>query len=265
MHIAKYWRAAVGFYFTGIALCGPAAAVTPAGKAGEPARVQTAMIFGDVAFPQDTRISKTYFEIMRDGLSQRGRWNVYNYRPELGFQYEVLRAIHMLPLIDDYKPDVVVYHFSYTDTYIKGGTNGYEAMTDAATFKTRLTKLVRYCTERKARVILLTPVHMQWNDGLKKIYGAKPPFNVKDPDGFNAVAFKHIEAVREVAREQQVELLDVYEIFRKTMQANKKKPQALMLDSIRMNNDGHKLVGKKLVEMILKPPQPPAPLAKPRP
>ena len=135
-------------------------------------------------------------------------------------------------------------------------TNGLAPMTDVVTFKSRLTAVTKYCRERQARVILMTPVHMQWNDGLRKAYGATPPFNVKDPDGFNAIAIGHIEAVREVAREQQVELLDVYEILRKVAQTNRKKPLTLMLDSMHINNDGHKLIGKKLAEMILKPPQP---------
>lgn len=227
-------------------------------------KLRTAMVFGDVSYwpyPQDKRITKTYFNYMQDGLSQRGKWNCYNYYPLYGFQYEVLQAIHAQPLIDEFKPDVVVFHFSYTDTYYCKSTNGYVTKTDVPTFKSRLTTVVKFCRARQARVILLTPVHMQWNDGLKKIYGSSRPFKSYDPDGVNAPMMGHVEAVREVAREQQVELLDVYEILRKSMQMNRKKPMALMIDSAHINEEAHKLIGKKLVEMIYKPPQPPPPVA----
>ena len=79
---------------------------------------------------------------------------------------------------------------------------------------------------------------------LRELYG-KPPYRPDEADGFDApVLARYNEAVRKLAKELDVPLVDVHEAF------IAKNPDKLLLDGMHPNDAGQQLIAELLVPVI---------------
>lgn len=113
-------------------------------------------------------------------------------------------------------------------------------------YRKNLRHIVTTLRKRKTTVIVMTPNPLRWTPKLKHLYG-KPPYKPDDPDGFNVLLKGYAAAVRELAAELNVPLVDVYKAFESFGNVD-----ALLLDGMHPNTQGQALVAKLLLEQIAK-------------
>lgn len=113
-------------------------------------------------------------------------------------------------------------------------------------FRENLRRFTQTLKDRGATVILMTPNPLAWTPALQKQYG-HPPYDPQNPDGFNVPLVPYTEAVRELAVAMQVPLVDV---ARAHAEHARRSTEPLLLDGIHPNGEGHKLVGRLLIDLI---------------
>ncbi len=111
-------------------------------------------------------------------------------QPSAGFGYE-----QMLKQLDAVEPDIVFVGFGANDSH--AGADGLDA------FEKGLANLVQDLQDREAQVILVTPLKQE-------DLGAPLP----KPDQQNANRALYAERIRELARERELPVVDVFETLR---------------------------------------------------
>src|SRR5690606_15976979 len=108
-----------------------------------------------------------------------------------------------------------------------------------ADYKENLRFFIKEIRKLGGRSILMTPNALAWTDALQKLYG-KPPYKPEAADGFNITLKEYVAAVRTLAKEEDVPLVD---IFAQTEEAG----NTLLLDGMHPNTEGQKLVADQLL------------------
>ena len=75
-------------------------------------------------------------------------------------------------------------------------------------YEANLRHFVQTLKSKNTRVVLMTSNPLRWTPKLKEMYG-KSPYQPENVDGFHAPLVPYCEAVRRVAREEGVDLLDI--------------------------------------------------------
>ncbi|MCB1224349.1 MAG: exo-alpha-sialidase [Verrucomicrobiales bacterium] len=102
----------------------------------------------------------------------------------------------------------------------------------------------------KAKVILMTTNAVRWTSKLRELYG-KPPYDPNVEDGFEAAALAaYNQALRDLAKEMQVPLLDVRAAYSDFAATPGQTLNDLLLDGMHPNDQGHQLVAERLVPLI---------------
>ncbi|WP_438479735.1 SGNH/GDSL hydrolase family protein [Oleiharenicola lentus] len=145
-------------------------------------------------------------------------------------------------------PALVVIQFGINDSTVDVWKKPPAAASrvPVAQYRHNLRSFVTALQERKVPVILMTPNPLAWTEGLKAKYG-HAPYRPEDPDGFNATLSAYAEAVREIARESGVLLIDVDHAHRDFA---KTSATPLLLDGMHPNQEGHALVARLLAREI---------------
>ena len=110
---------------------------------------------------------------------------------------------------------------------------------DIGTYRDNLEYFVRTLRERKSAVILMTPNRFAWTPRLRRLYG-KLPYSVASDDGFNFMLDRYSDVVREIARRDNIKLVD----------AAKTVPASALLDGMHPNSDGHRIVAGLLLPLV---------------
>jgi lysophospholipase L1-like esterase len=97
----------------------------------------------------------------------------------------------------------------------------------------------------------MTPNPIRWTLKLKTLYG-KAPYAVDDPDGFNKLLLTYAASVRKLAKEHQVPLIDIYQIFQDYNRQPNQSIDTLLLDGMHPNDRGHQIIAKILIAEIMK-------------
>lgn len=79
-------------------------------------------------------------------------------------------------------------------------------------YRKNLRTIITTLKERGADVILMTPNAVRWAPRTLELYG-KPPYDPDDPRGFTHILAGYAEAVRELARELDVPMVDIYALY----------------------------------------------------
>lgn len=116
-------------------------------------------------------------------------------------------------------------------------------------YRKNLREMVQTLKQRGARVILMTPNPISWTDPLRKLYNTAP-YVLDDPDGMNVNLRDYAEAVRQLAKEESVGLIDIYTEFKKADQDPKHKPGWLGKDGMHPDDPGHRLVAQLLIDHL---------------
>jgi len=104
-------------------------------------------------------------------------------------------------------------------------------------YRANLTYFVKALQSAGARPILLTFNPTQWTPKMKELYG-RPPYRPEATDGLDVGRAEYLAAIRQVAAEKQVELLDVNGAFQAYAEAPGHALDDLLLDGIHPNSLG---------------------------
>jgi lysophospholipase L1-like esterase len=154
----------------------------------------------------------------------------------------------------DHKPQVAIIQFGVNDSAIDVWKDppATAPRVALARYRENLEYFVDMLQKQTARVILMTPNPLRWTDKTKAMYG-KPPYKPDDPTGFNVLLLGYAEAVRQVAREKQVGLIDLYARYEVYDEQEGQSMDDLLLDGMHPNERGHRLAADLLLAQIAAP------------
>jgi lysophospholipase L1-like esterase len=114
-------------------------------------------------------------------------------------------------------------------------------------FTDNLRYFVRELKRTGATPILMTPNPLAWTAQQLELYG-KPPYDPSAPDGHNVLVRAYAQKVRDLAGEEKVPLLDVFDLFEQCATTTGYAP--LLLDGVHPSEFGHRLIADALAPLI---------------
>lgn len=125
-------------------------------------------------------------------------------------------------------------------------------------YKANLVKMVRGIKDAGGRVVLMTPTPLAWSDTTRKLYG-KAPYDASDDGGFNVLLRGYAQAVRDVAREEGVLSVDLFDVFsRSVMKRHPAGAKALETDLVlcpdgmHPGEEGQRLMAEAVMEALIR-------------
>lgn len=151
----------------------------------------------------------------------------------------------------DQNPALVIIQFGINDSAVDVGKTppATEPRVPMAEYRQNLEYFVDTLRAANVRPLLMTPNPMRWTPRLKEMYG-KPPYKADDPDGFNVLLKDYADVVRQVAKEKQVELVDVYAQYQAFNAMEGQTMDSLLLDGMHPNEKGHRMTADLLLAAI---------------
>ncbi len=157
------------------------------------------------------------------------------------FQHDVLAR----------KPELVIVQFGINDAAVDVWKTppAQKPRVALSRYKENLGYFIDTLHQQQVKVVLMTPNPMRWTPKLRQLYG-KSPYDPAKPDGFNIILKQYAEAVRQLAKEKQVNLVDVYGIYEAYDRQPNHSMDELLLDGMHPNQKGQRLAADRLKEMI---------------
>ncbi len=152
-----------------------------------------------------------------------------------------------------HNPDLVIIQFGINDAAIDVWKNppAKESRVSLADYELNLRHFVETLSRDGAVTILMTPNPLRWNKKMREIYG-KPPYDPGDEDGFNTFLKNYAGKVRDLAKEKNLPLVDVYQLFESHGSKGGQSVDELLLDGIHPNERGQKIVADNLIPLLKK-------------
>ncbi|QDV48038.1 SGNH/GDSL hydrolase family protein [Gimesia fumaroli] len=149
------------------------------------------------------------------------------------------------------QPDLVVIQFGINDSAVDVWRDPpkEKSRVSKKQYEANLRSLIKQLKEKQIAVILMTPNSLRWIPRIQKLYG-KPPYDPEDPDGFNLFLKAYAETVRQIAKETNVPLVDVYAAFETYAKQPGQSAHDLLLDGIHPNTKGQRMVADLLMPQI---------------
>lgn len=208
--------------------------------------------FGDSTTAVRENIRKVYAAGLRDYFNRSHsstRFQVINAgvrsdttrRARARFEKDVLR----------HSPHLVIIQFGLNDSCIdvfKGETGPRVSLEE---YLRHLIYFIQILRQQDSRVILMTQNPMIWTPKTRRVWG-KPPYDTTDRWGFNLLNQDYAEAVRRIAIEQKIPLVDVYNMFLDYDSRPSQNIDQLMVDGIHPNHKGHRKITSALISIIKK-------------
>jgi len=151
-----------------------------------------------------------------------------------------------------YKPRLVVMQFGINDSAVDVWKNPPATMprVPLAEYLLNLRIMITAAQNAQAKVILMTTNPLRWTSKLRELYG-KPPYNADAEDGFESLNLtKYNEALRKLATELKLPLVDVHAAYPAFAAKNKTTIEEMLLDGMHPGDIGHQLVAQLLVPVI---------------
>lgn len=145
-------------------------------------------------------------------------------------------------------PDVVVIMFGINDSAVDVWKTppAQESRVSLADYRQNLTTMIRTLKAQDVRVVMMTSNPKHWAEKTKKLYGHSP-YDPESVDGFNPMLRKYVAVAREVAREEQIGLVDVFAAFEAYDANSQKEPGSLTPDGMHPGNVGQRLIADLLI------------------
>lgn len=149
------------------------------------------------------------------------------------------------------QPDLVVIQFGINDSAVDVWKNppATASRVSKKQYEANLRSLIDQLQKRKIKVILMTSNSLRWIPRIKKLYG-KPPYDPDDPRGFNLFLKDYAQSVRDIAREKQMPLVDIYKAFEEYGKQPGQATDDLLLDGMHPNTAGQRKVADLLIPQI---------------
>ena len=148
-----------------------------------------------------------------------------------------------------YHPHVVTISFGINDSAIDVFKEETKPRVPLDEYQRNLIWMVKRLQCRNIIPVLMTPNPVAWTDELKRVYG-KPPYRPDQPDGWNVLLKDYSQAVRRVAKDQQVPLVDTYRLFTEYSAAPGHNLNDLMLDGMHPADLGHAIIADHLMARL---------------
>ena len=149
----------------------------------------------------------------------------------------------------DRGPDAVVIQFGLNDAAVDVWAGSDRPRVPLREYRSRLSAMVKSAIAHGIGVVLMSPNAVRWTEDLKRRYG-RPPYDVDDADGFNAINRKYAEAARQVAKAHGVGFLDVNGLFGSVTTNGVPIIDSLLLDGMHPNDRGHALITAMLARRL---------------
>ncbi|MFN0076149.1 MAG: exo-alpha-sialidase [Prosthecobacter sp.] len=151
-----------------------------------------------------------------------------------------------------YKPRLVVMQFGINDSAVDVWKNPpvTTPRVPPGEYLLNLRIMITAAQNAQAKVILMTTNPLRWTSKLRELYG-KPPYNADTEDGFEVLNLVHYnEALRKLATELNVPLVDVHAAYPGFASKNKTTIEEMVPDGMHPGDLGHQLVAELLVPVI---------------
>jgi len=123
------------------------------------------------------------------------------------------------------------------------------------TFTDNMTYFVQTLKKEGASVILMTANAMTWTEELLSLFG-NTPYLPEEKWGFNVMLSGYNQAVRDIARKENVTLIDVFRMCTEYDSVKGQNINDLLSDGMHPNSKGHHLISDKLIRHIAGAPAP---------
>lgn len=191
-----------------------------------------------------------YTDLLREKLNPAGEICVELINAGVGGNSTELAAKRFAKDVLAVKPSLVVIQFGINDSAVDVWKTppATTSRVSLDQFRKNLRHFVETSRAHGAQVVLMTPNPLLWTDALKKMYG-KPPYDAARADGLNLFLIPYAQAVRDLAKELGVPLVDIareHEAFAKS------SVEPLLSDGMHPNQRGQQLVADVLGDFLLK-------------
>ncbi|MEZ5384896.1 MAG: exo-alpha-sialidase [Prosthecobacter sp.] len=151
-----------------------------------------------------------------------------------------------------YKPRIVVMQFGINDSAVDVWKKppATEPRVPLAEYLNNFRAMITAAQKQGAKVIVMTTNPLRWTSKLRELYG-KPPYHPESDDGFDSPFLaKYNDALRELAKEMNVRLVDVRAEYPGFAAKHNVTIDDLLVDGMHPNDLGHQLVAELLVTAI---------------
>lgn len=144
-----------------------------------------------------------------------------------------------------HQPSVVIIQFGINDSAVDVWKDppAAEPRVSLEDYRENLRFFVDEVRKHGSKVILMTPNALRWTPNLRRLYG-KPPYDPADENGFNITLEPYAQVVRDVAKEKDVPLVDVFAAY---MDKSGPMQDDLLPDGMHPNAKGHQIVADLLL------------------
>jgi len=204
------------------------------------------VMFGDsTTAERPGAIEKVYADRVREALQGTGSTlSVYN--AGVGSSTTKNARDRLARDVLAHKPRVVVIQFGLNDAAVdvwkeSPATASRVPLTE---YEQNIRWIIATLRAQNVKPVLMTTNPLRWTSKLRDLYG-KPPYRPDEPDGFDApVLASYNEAVRRLAAELAVPLVDVHAAF------TAQNADKLLLDGMHPNDAGHQLIAELLAPIL---------------
>ncbi len=146
-------------------------------------------------------------------------------------------------------PDLVIIQFGINDAAVDVWKTppALKPRVSLKEFEANIRQFIRRLKQKRAEVVLMTPNCLAWTPKLKRLYG-KPPYLPDDKNGFNVLLTRYATAIRQIGKEQEVPVIDIYRAFNEYGSQKGQQIEDLLLDGMHPNDKGQRLVFELLKE-----------------
>jgi lysophospholipase L1-like esterase len=148
-------------------------------------------------------------------------------------------------------PDLVIIQFGINDAAVDVWKDppATKSRVSRDDYRNNLRSFVTTLKERGTGVVLMTPNAVRWAPRTLELYG-KPPYDPDDALGFTRILAGYAEAVRQLAAELDVPLIDVYSMY-DDPQLTDKDFKRLLPDGMHPSATAHQKTAAALTPIIV--------------
>jgi len=149
------------------------------------------------------------------------------------------------------KPDLVIIQFGINDSMVDVWKKppAQASRVSLEKYDKNLRFFVGEIRKNGGDVILMTPNPLRWTPTLRGYY-AKPPYDPNDEKGLDPILEKYAQAVRAVAQDLNVPLVDVYDLYDAWEKTNGESCVKLLGDGMHPNTQGQTLTTDALEPIV---------------
>ncbi|MCB1205224.1 MAG: exo-alpha-sialidase [Verrucomicrobiae bacterium] len=150
-----------------------------------------------------------------------------------------------------HRPRIVVISFGINDAAVDVWKDppAKGSRVPAGEYRENLATLAELAGKAGAKVVFMTPNPLRWSSKTRDLYG-KPPYDPERDDGFDLVLESYREAMREMAGERNLPLLDVPPVWEAALAGKPGQIDDLLLDGMHPNDRGHEITAAALLPVV---------------